>query len=67
MAQPTIEAPASLASIAAEYLARGPRTIMTHKPLHPPVSILRGQCEGIEPTHWPEYLRRFQKCSSASL
>lgn len=67
MTQLSTEAQASLAALAADYLAREPRTIMTQKPLHPPVRILTGQCEGIEPLHMPEYVRRFQKGTSGSL
>ena len=67
MTQLSPEAQASLAAFAAEQLARGPRTLMAQKPLHPPVRILTGQCEGIEPLHMPDYIRRIQKSSLDSL
>ena len=67
MTQLSTEAQTSLAAFAVEQLARGPRTLMAQKPLHPPVRILTGQCEGIEPLPMSEYIRRFQKGSPASL
>ena len=57
MTQLSAQAQANLAAFATEQLKRGPRTITTHKPLYPPVRVLTGQCEGIEPPRMSEYIR----------